>query len=71
MNDTPNYQPMKKVEPPLDPVARSIAKPSAFAKAGTMGTKAAAKGPRFRPLATKATPGRPRKKRDPRYVQYY
>lgn len=59
---------MKKIEPPVDPVARSIAKPHAFSKPGTMGKQ----GTRFRPLAAKRSPGRPRtRKRDPRQVKFY
>lgn len=37
--DVPHYQPQKKEPVPIhqDPVARSIAKPDAFAKPGTFG----------------------------------
>lgn len=64
--DIPTYQPLKK---PEDPVAKSIAKPTAFAKPGVM-TRAKGKGTRFRPLVAKNP--RPRKrKKDARYVTYY
>ena len=70
MSDLPTYPklPEKKIE---DPVARSIAKPHAFAKPGNM-TTTTNKGTRFRPLAFKKGPGRMRKrKRDPRQVDFY
>lgn len=62
MPDFPHYPPLKKNEE--DPVAKSIAKPNAFAKPGTTAT-------RFRPLATKRAPRIRKKKRDPRQVTYY
>lgn len=73
----PVYPPeKKKLE---DPVAKSIAKPGAFSKPGTLAPgktsvnqRGAPKGTRFRPLAAKQPPGRPRKrKRDPRHVEFY
>jgi hypothetical protein len=54
-------------------VAKSIARPDAFAKAGSMG-KASTKptGVRFRALKYQRGPGRPRKHaRDVRNVLYY
>ena len=54
-------------------VAKSIARPDAFAKAGSMG-KASTKpaGVRFRALKYQRGPGRPRKHaRDARQVIYY
>lgn len=69
MTDLPTYPPAKKPED--DPVAKSIAKPNAFAKPGNM-TTSTNKGTRFRPLAFKKGPGRMRKrKRDPRQVDFY
>jgi len=60
------YAPLKK--PEIDPVARSIAKPTAFAKPGTDGKQN--KGTRFRAL--KSNPGRQRKRKpDKRFVRYY
>lgn len=72
MTEIPTYPQAKRPEE-LDPVAKSIAKPGAFSKPGTMGAKASpAKGTRFRPLSAKRTPGRPRKHRkDPRSVEFY
>lgn len=76
MNDVPQYPPvpapeLKKKEE-QDPVARSIAKPHAFAKAGTDKPSSPTKGTRFRPMQYKRPPGRPRKKpRDPRKVDFY
>ena len=59
---------------PINPtVAKSIARPDAFAKAGSMG-KASTKpaGVRFRALKYQRGPGRPRKHaRDARAVIYY
>jgi hypothetical protein len=57
-------------------VAKSIARPDAFSKAGTMGKASAPagkqQGMRFRPLKYQRGPGRPRKKaRDVRSVIYY
>lgn len=71
MNEPPKYPP---VETPANPtVERSISRPDAFSKPGSVGKPAAAKqGTRFRPLAAKRTPGRPRKHRkDPRSVTFY
>jgi hypothetical protein len=55
-------------------VAKSVAKPDAFAKAGSMGHNqgkwAPGKGVRFRALHAKRTRGRPRKP-DDRYVNFY
>jgi hypothetical protein len=57
------------IKPPVDPVARSIARPDAFAKPGSLAT---GKGMRFRPLAVKRPPGRPRKHpEDKRHVTFY
>lgn len=56
------------VQPPVDPVQRSIARPDAFAKPGSLAT--ANKGTRFRPLAVKRTKGM-KKKKDKRYVQFF
>jgi hypothetical protein len=63
---------------PLDPaVAKSIEKDSAFSKPGTMskphqGKGRPGKGMRFRALAVKREPGRPRKKpRDYRDVKFW
>jgi hypothetical protein len=68
MNELPTYPLLKK---PEDPVARSIAKPNAFASPGTL-AKTNEKGTRVRPLAVKKSPGRQRiRKRDPRFVRYY
>lgn len=70
MSELPTYAPLKKLEAPVDPVARSIAKPSAFSKPGSLSDPK--KGNRFRPLAVKKSPGRQRtKKRDPRNVHYF
>ena len=69
MIEPPKY-PLIKPPEPIDPVAKSIAKPHAFAKAGT--DKPANKGTRFRPLATNRPPGRQRKRKpDPRKVHYF
>lgn len=60
--------PIKKPEE-QDAVARSIAKPHAFAKPGS--EKPNSKGTRFRAMQY-STKGRPRKKaRDPRKVIFY
>lgn len=69
MENLPTY-PAPLLKPrELTAVEKSIAKPSAFAKAGTMGKK---EGTRFRPLQTKRTPGRQRlRKPDPRKVHYF
>ena len=74
--------PEKKVEavavnPAANPtVAKSIARPDAFSKAGTMGKASAPAGKqqrmRFRALKYQRGPGRPRKNpRDVRNVIYY
>jgi hypothetical protein len=56
-------------------VAKSIARPDAFSKAGTIGKAAPAaksQSMRFRPLKYQRGPGRPRKNpRDVRNVIYY
>lgn len=69
MNEQPKYPAVKPQACATcnDTVAKSIAKPTAFAKPGTM-TKS--KGVRFRPLTTKNAPRR-RRKRDPRIVNFY
>jgi len=60
---------MPLVKPPLDPVAKSVANPNAFAKPGTVSQ---GKATRFRPLQYRRPPGRPRKhKKDPRNVTFY
>lgn len=54
----------------IDPVARSVAKPDAFTKPGTIGNQS--KPVRFRPLNWKQPRGRPRKHaKDYRDVTYY
>lgn len=69
MTDLSTTPQLRKPEE-TDPVARSIAKPTAFAKPGTMG-KPGSPAVRFRPLTAK-TPARQRKrKRDPRQVRFY
>lgn len=72
MSDTPMPSPATPEKKIVDPVQRSIAKPSAFAKPGTL-TKPKAKGQgmRMRPLSVKRQPGRQRKKDDPRFVHYF
>lgn len=59
---------------PNPTVAKSIAKPDAFGKAGSLGHKsgkwAPAKGVRFRSLHAKRERGRPRKP-DERFVKFY
>lgn len=74
MIEPPKY-PLIKPPEELDAVAKSIAKPHAFAKAGTMGSKNVPHGTknvRFRPLTTKQPPGRQRKRKpDPRKVHYF
>lgn len=53
-------------------VAKSIARPDAFSKAGTVSKTSVGKGVRFRPLKYQRPPGRPRKHpRDKRDVIYY
>lgn len=55
-------------------VAKSVARPDAFSKAGTMGKASPGKSQsmRFRPLKYQRGPGRPRKNpRDYRAVIYY
>ena len=57
-----------------DPVARSIAKPDAFAKPATMGKMgfASSKPTRMRVMGWKRGPGRPRKRPfDKRDVKFY
>jgi hypothetical protein len=57
----------EKIENPT--VAKSVAKPNAFTKLGTMSRD---KGTRFRPMAVKGKAPRTRKRaRDPRYVEFY
>lgn len=58
---------------PIDPVERSIAKPDAFAKPGTIGkTAAQSKGTRIRTLGWKRGTGRPRiHPKDKRNVTFY
>lgn len=60
------YKPVPPAE--ADPVARSVARPDAFSKPGSLGSK---QGMRFRPLHVKGK--RPVRKRrpDPRYVRFY
>jgi hypothetical protein len=80
-NNQTNTNPVKAPTVPLSvalatnpTVAKSIARPDAFAKPGTMGKAAAVKsqGMRFRPLQYKRGPGRPRKNpRDVRSIIYY
>lgn len=61
--------------PPNPTVQKSVARPSAFSTPGAMSTSkgwSPAKGVRFRSLAAKRGPGRPRKRpRDKRDVIYY
>lgn len=70
MIDIPNYPLPEKQDVPVkqDPVARSIAKPDAFAKPATIG-----KGSVTRVRLTNEKPkGRPRKrKRDKRDVKFF
>jgi len=77
MTDIQPYQPVKPIEAPVDPVARSVAREGAFSKPGS--TKPAtkskgwspAKGVRFRATNEKAK-GRPRiRKKDPRSVEFF
>ena len=64
--------PLPKKPEELDPVARSIAKPGAFSKPGTMAPAKQNKGVRFRPLVAKRGPGRRRlKPADPRSVKFF
>lgn len=79
MSDLPNYSAPKTADccggpapkKPVDPVARSVAKPSAFSSPGTTKGWQPAKGTRFRQTIEKA-PGRRRKKApDERYVKFY
>lgn len=73
----PPYIPKGVQPPPLNPtVAKSIAKPDAFSKAGSMGKESGkwspGKGVRFRALKATRGPGRPRKHpRDKRDIRYY
>ena len=63
-----------KKEPEVDPVARSIAKPDAFAKPATMGKpgQPTAKQTRVRTMDWKRGRGRPRKTlRDKRDVRFF
>lgn len=72
--ELPKYPPVIKKPEELDPVAKSIAKPGAFSKPGSMDSKPghAPKGPRFRPLVAKRGPGRRRiHPKDPRSVEFY
>ena len=67
--DTPKEPDIKK-NAPVDAVARSLARPDAFAKPATIG-KSSSKGVRVR-LTNQRMPGRPkRKKRDYRDVKFY
>lgn len=61
-----NEETTPKIDNPT--VAKSVAKPTAFAKPGTMKP-----GTRFRPLAvnSKVPKARRHRKRDPRYVEFY
>jgi hypothetical protein len=67
--------PQKKIEEVVDPVARSIAKPDAFAKPATIGKPGQAtnhKPTRIRTMDWKRTRGRPRKKAfDKRAVKFF
>lgn len=60
-------------KPPENPtVAKSIARPDAFSKPGSMGKWSPGKGVRFRALKATRGPGRPRKHpRDKRDIRYY
>jgi len=73
---TPDKPPVLEAIPVTPAVAKSIARPDAFDKAGTMGKgttgKPANKGVRFRALKATRGPGRPRKTpRDVRNVKYF
>jgi hypothetical protein len=74
MTNLPQYPALKVPDPPVDPVARSVAREGAFSKPGS--TKAGkgwspAKGTRFRATNEKVK-GRPRtRKRDPRNVEFF
>lgn len=77
MNEIPAYAPLKPVDPPVDPVARSVAREGAFSKPGSTKTASKgkgwspAKGTRFRATNEKSK-GRPRiRKRDPRSVEFF
>ncbi len=61
---------MQPKKPEVDPVQRSIAKPDAFAKAGSLGKPAASAVTRVRPLSFRKSRGR-RRKPDPRKVTFY
>lgn len=66
----------KKLEPNPDPVARSIAKPDAFAKPASIGKPGSPTNQkpntRVRTMMWKRTIGRPRKTlRDPRKVKFF
>ena len=68
--------PEVKPPEPNPTVAKSVSRPDAFSKPGSMAGSskgwAPAKGVRFRPLSAKRGPGRPRKKpRDKRDIIYY
>jgi len=70
---TPLLNILKK-EPEVDPVARSIAKPDAFAKPATMGKpgQPTSKQTRVRTMDWKRGRGRPRKTlRDKRDVKFF
>ena len=69
-------EPTIQPKPPVDPVERSIAKPDAFMKPGSIGksgfAKARTASTRVRPLGWKRGPGRPRKRAiDPRNVKFW
>lgn len=69
MTDTPQMSApmMQGVKKPVDPVARSLAKPDACAKPATMG-----KGVRVRVMSgDKSMKRRKRRKNDPRDVKFY
>lgn len=66
----PTYPPLKKVEVPVKQTAveRSLARPDAWAKPGTVGQQKT----RVRTISVKPKSGKQRtKKRDPRNVHYF
>lgn len=69
----PTYQPPSAPAAVNSTVAKSISRPDAFSKPGSMGkTSTKSAGVRFRALKYQRGPGRPRKHaRDARDVQYY
>lgn len=75
MSDVPQIPTVPK--PPVDPVARSIAKPDAFSKPASFTGKdkaksAPSKNTRIRTMDWKRGKGRPRKMpRDPRDVKFF